>query len=353
MCRQYSYDREKLQEYVDTKKQIETLKGTLENDKASLEKMNQELNVKKETLTTTIQAKQAEEKQVLAAAQAVARKRQAEGKVEQAEPPAKNETTPVQPGDLQVRHTFCGAGDTDGTRDASRARDTDGTRDASRARDTDGTADASRTGDTDGTADTSRTGSTDGTTDTKRTGSTDGTAGASRAGSTDGITDTSRTGALTEPQTPVEPEAPTEPQTPVEPETPTEPQAPVEPQTPVEPEGNQSVAQQIVSAAYSSGIPYVWGGTTTAGFDCSGMVQAAHAAAGISIPRVSCNQGAAGVQVSAEELLGDIVYYGWHVGMAHREWTDDPCTGRRGCCKNFNSRLGQRIHLYAAGRQVH
>ena len=111
-----------------------------------------------------------------------------------------------------------------------------------------------------------------------------------------------------EPQTPAEPETPSEPQTPAEPETPSEPQTP---------EGNQSVAQQIVSAAYSFlGIPYVWGGTTTAGFDCSGMVQAAHAAAGISIPRVSWDQGAAGVEVSASEALpGDIVYYGWHVGI--------------------------------------
>lgn len=58
------------------------------------------------------------------------------------------------------------------------------------------------------------------------------------------------------------------------------------------------------------------GGTTTAGFDCSGMVQAAHAAAGISIPRVSWDQGTAGVEVSASEALpGDIVYYGWHVGI--------------------------------------
>ena len=117
-----------------------------------------------------------------------------------------------------------------------------------------------------------------------------------------------------EPQTPAEPETPSEPQTPAEPETPSEPQTPAEPETPEE---NQSAAQQIVSAAYSFlGIPYVWGGTTTEGFDCSGMVQAAHAAAGISIPRVSWDQGAAGVEVSASEALpGDIVYYGWHVGI--------------------------------------
>ena len=122
------------------------------------------------------------------------------------------------------------------------------------------------------------------------------------------------------PQTPAEPETPSEPQAPAESETPSEPQTPAEPETPSEPqtpEENQSAAQQIVSAAYSFlGIPYVWGGTTTAGFDCSGMVQAAHAAAGISIPRVSWDQGAAGVEVSASEALpGDIVYYGWHVGI--------------------------------------
>ena len=226
----YTYDRDKLQEYVDTKKEIENLKTTLEKDKASLEKMNTELNVKKETLTTTIQTKQAEEQQVLAAAQAVAKKRQAEGKAEKTDNPEKEETTPVQP-DGSVQEQVPVEPETP-----------------------------------------------------------------------------------SEPQTPAEPETPSEPQTPAEPETPSEPQTPAEPETPEE---NQSAAQQIVSAAYSFlGIPYVWGGTTTAGFDCSGMVQAAHAAAGISIPRVSWDQGAAGVEVSASEALpGDIVYYGWHVGI--------------------------------------
>ena len=226
----YTYDRDKLQEYIDTKKEIETLKSTLESDKASLEKMNTELNAKKDTLTTTIQTKQAEEQQVLAAAQAVAEKRQTEGKAEKTDNTAKEETTPVQP-DESVQEEVPAEPETP-----------------------------------------------------------------------------------SEPQTPSEPETPSEPQTPVEPETPSEPQTPSEPETP---EGDQSAAQQIVSAAYSFlGIPYVWGGTTTAGFDCSGMVQAAYAAAGISIPRVSWDQGAAGIEVSASEALpGDIVYYGWHVGI--------------------------------------
>ena len=238
----YTYDRDKLQEYVDTKKEIENLKTTLEKDKASLEKMNTELNVKKETLTTTIQTKQAEEQQVLAAAQAVAKKRQAEGKAEKTDNPEKEETTPVQP-DGSVQEQVPVEPETPSEPQTPAQPETP-----------------------------------------------------------------------SEPQIPTEPETPSEPQTPAEPETPSEPQTPAEPETPEE---NQSAAQQIVSAAYSFlGIPYVWGGTTTAGFDCSGMVQAAHAAAGISIPRVSWDQGAAGVEVSASEALpGDIVYYGWHVGI--------------------------------------
>ena len=262
----YTYDRDKLQEYVDTKKEIENLKTTLEKDKASLEKMNTELNVKKATLTTTIQTKQAEEQQVLAAAQAVAKKRQAEGKAEKTDNPEKEETTPVQP-DGSVQEQVPVEPETPSEPQTPAEPETPSEPQAPTEPET-----------------------------------------------------------PSEPQTPAEPETPSEPQTPAEPETPSEPQTPAEPETPSEPqtpaepetpEENQSAAQQIVSAAYSFlGIPYVWGGTTTEGFDCSGMVQAAHAAAGISIPRVSWDQGAAGVEVSASEALpGDIVYYGWHVGI--------------------------------------
>lgn len=64
------------------------------------------------------------------------------------------------------------------------------------------------------------------------------------------------------------------------------------------------------------GVPYVYGGTTPGGFDCSGFVGYVYRQAGISLPRTSWGQGASGSKVSAGEAsAGDIVYYGGHVGI--------------------------------------
>jgi cell wall-associated NlpC family hydrolase len=71
-----------------------------------------------------------------------------------------------------------------------------------------------------------------------------------------------------------------------------------------------AVAQIVAYARAQLGEPYVWGGTGpgAAGYDCSGLVMQAYAAAGIAIPRTSQEQWAAGPQVS-QPARGDLVFF--------------------------------------------
>lgn len=75
----------------------------------------------------------------------------------------------------------------------------------------------------------------------------------------------------------------------------------------------------ILTAKQYLGVPYVWGGTTPNGFDCSGLMQWVFAQNGIGLPRVSQAQQASVKEIPISEVQpGDLVFWGrpaHHVGL--------------------------------------
>jgi cell wall-associated NlpC family hydrolase len=91
--------------------------------------------------------------------------------------------------------------------------------------------------------------------------------------------------------------------------------------------------QGVVGIALSYvGVPYVWGGSTPSGFDCSGLVMYAYAQVGISLPHSSYAMWNMGVPVPENQLQpGDLVFFNGlgHVGLyiGGGEFVHAPHTG--------------------------
>lgn len=82
-------------------------------------------------------------------------------------------------------------------------------------------------------------------------------------------------------------------------------------------------ADAVTAAQMHFGVPYLWGGNSILGIDCSGLVQAALLAAGIACPGDSDLQRAHFGTAIPEEALqrGDLVFWKGHVAMMVDETT--------------------------------
>ncbi|MDN5773112.1 MAG: NlpC/P60 family protein [Brevibacterium aurantiacum] len=78
-----------------------------------------------------------------------------------------------------------------------------------------------------------------------------------------------------------------------------------------------SKAEQVMGwAAKGVGTPYVYGGTSQSGWDCSGYTKWVYGKVGVDLPRNSSAQEAAGQVVSKSEAKpGDLIFRPGHIGI--------------------------------------
>ena len=120
--------------------------------------------------------------------------------------------------------------------------------------------------------------------------------------------------------------------------------------------GNKAVMEIAESCL---GVPYVWGGTTMNGFDCSGFVYYVYNKAGYKLSRSMSVQAKTGEHVDKEDLQpGDIVFFQntYESGLSHvgiyagdGKFIHAPSTGKTVSYSDLNSSY-YTAHYYGARR---
>ncbi len=123
-------------------------------------------------------------------------------------------------------------------------------------------------------------------------------------------------------------------------------------------QGSPTGINIVKSALSQLGKPYLYGGNTPAGFDCSGLIEYSHSRIGVYTPRNTYHQFRESTPVKISELqAGDLIFFRIsrnkvnHVGiyMGRGFFIHSPSTGKTVSIKNLASPYWQK-RLLGAGR---
>lgn len=83
--------------------------------------------------------------------------------------------------------------------------------------------------------------------------------------------------------------------------------------------GSEIPGEMLVELAKNYlGTPYVYGGMSPAGFDCSGFVKYCYSLMGVNVNRVACDQALNGVEVPLSDMRpGDILCFSSSIGVSY------------------------------------